>query len=397
MPTALKTERMALTGNEAVAEAMRQINPDVVAAYPITPQTALVQQFASFAADGKVDTELIQVESEHSAMSAVVGAAASGARSMTATSANGLALMWEIVYICASCRLPVVMPVVNRALSGPINIHCDHSDTMGCRDSGWIQIYAEDAQEAYVHAVLGFRITEHPDILLPLMSCHDGFIISHGIEGVDIFPDEAVKEWVGTYKAEHSLIDVDNPITIGPLDLTDFYFEHKREQIEAMTRARKAIPGVLAEFENAFGVHLDWFETYRCDDAEVIMVALGSTAGTARVAVDTVREQGVKAGLIKLRFFRPFPDAELAEVLGKAKSVVVLDRAASFGAPAGPLWMEVRSALYGKTNIPIIDFIYGLGGRDIKIGELCGAIQAGADAIGTSPAELVLGYLGLRE
>lgn len=391
-----KALRKALTGNEAVAEAMRQIDPDVVAAYPITPQTALVQQFANFVADGLVQTELIQVESEHSAMSAVVGAAAAGARAMTATSANGLALMWEIVYIAASLRLPIVMPVVNRALSAPINIHCDHSDAMGCRDSGWIQIFAEDAQEAYRHAVLAPRIAEHPDILLPVMICHDGFIISHGIEGVEVYPDEDVKDWIGVYEPKYSLLDVDNPITVGPLDLTDFYFEHKREQIEAMARARKAIPGVLAEYEKKFGVHFDWFDTYACDDAEVTMIAMGSTAGTARLAVDEMRAKGVAAGLIKLRFFRPFPYEELADVLSKAKAVVVMDRAASFGAQGGPLFMEVRSALYGKTSVPVINFIYGLGGRDINVAGLCSALEAGAGAVEAAPEQLV-GYLGVRE
>ena len=260
-----------LTGDQAVAYAMKQIEPDVVAAYPITPQTAIVMSFSNYVANGQVSTELIPVESEHSAMSACVGAAAAGARTMTATSANGLALMWEIVYIAASTRLPMVMPVVNRALSGPINIHCDHSDTMGARDSGWIQIYCENAQEVYENTILAVRIAEHKNILLPVMVCQDGFITSHGVEGVKILDDKKVKDFIGEYKIENPLLDVDNPVTYGPLDLQDYYFEHKRQQGEAMKSALSAIPEVLKEFEKTFGTKYDFIEYLATELREKIL------------------------------------------------------------------------------------------------------------------------------
>ena len=267
----LATKKLtALTGDQAVAEAMRQIEPDVVPAYPITPQTEIVMNFSQFVADGKVSTEMITVESEHSAMSACVGSAAGGARTMTATSANGLALMWEIVYIAASTRLPIVMPVVNRALSAPINIHCDHSDTMGARDSGWLQVYSENAQEAYENTILAVKIAEHQKILLPCMVCQDGFITSHAVEGIDVFPDDKVKKFIGEYSIKHSLLDVDNPVTYGPLDLQDFYFEHKRQQAEAMENALGVIPEVIAEFNKTFGRNHDLVEEYKLNDGRCL-------------------------------------------------------------------------------------------------------------------------------
>jgi len=243
---------VGMDGNTAVAEAMRQINPDVMAAYPITPQTSIVQTFSNFVADGLVDTEFVTVESEHSAMSACVGAAGAGARVMTATAANGLALMWEIVYIAASLRLPIVMPVANRALSGPINIHCDHSDSMGARDSSWIQIYGENPQEAYDNTIQAVRIAEHESVLLPAMALHDGFITSHGLERLEILDDSDVKAFIGEKKVEYSLLDIDNPVTYGPLDFYDFYYEHKRQQVEAMANAPQVILDVGKEYGNRF-------------------------------------------------------------------------------------------------------------------------------------------------
>ena len=367
----MKTEEkmkklIPLTGDQAVAEAMRQINPDVVAAYPITPQTEIVMNFAQFVADGKVETEMIPVESEHSAMSACVGSAASGARTMTATSANGLALMWEIVYIAASTRLPIVMPVVNRALSGPINIHCDHSDTMGARDSGWMQIYAENAQEAYDHTVLAVRLAEHKKILLPIMTCQDGFITSHAVEGIELFPDDKVKKFVGEYTKENPLLDVDNPVTYGPLDLQDFYFEHKRQQSEAMKDSLKVIPEVLDEFNKTFGRSFDMLEEYKLKDAEIGIVVLSSTAGTARGVVDELRKDGVKAGLLKPRFFRPFPRERIIKALSHLKAVAIMDRSDSFSSEGGPLFNEIKSALYESDKKPLVaNYIFGLGGRDI--------------------------------
>ena len=356
----------ALTGDEAAAEAMRQINPDVVAAYPITPQTEIVMNFAKFVSDGVVDTEMIPVDSEHSAMSAAVGSACAGARTMTATSSQGLALMFEIVYIASSLRLPIVMPVVNRALSGNINIHCDHSDTMGARDCGWLQLYCENAQEAYESTILAMKIAEHTKIQLPIMVCQDGFITSHAKEGVNVFDDSAVKRFIGEYKTRLNLLDTDNPITIGPLDLQDYYFEHKRSQIEAVKDAKAIMPDVFAEFEKLSGRKYSFIETYKMEDAEYAIIVLSSTAGTTRNVVDKLRSEGKKVGLIKPFVFRPFPAEELIEITKNLKSIAVLDRAESFSNHGGPLYNEVRSALYDVSSKPkITNYIFGLGGRDI--------------------------------
>lgn len=362
----MKPKKIPLTGDQAVAYAMKQIEPDVVAAYPITPQTEIVMYFSNYVANGEVSTETIQVESEHSAMSACIGASAAGARTMTATSANGLALMWEVVYIAASLRLPIVMPVVNRALSGPINIHCDHSDSMGARDSGWLQIYCETAQEAYENTILAVRIAEHKDILLPVMVCQDGFITSHGVEGLELFNDKKVKDFIGEYKPGHPLLDVEHPVTYGPLDLPDYYFEHKRQQSEAMKNSLEVIPHILEEFEKAFGKRYDFIEAYKLEDAEIAIVVLSSTAGTARGVVDGLRKQGVKAGILRPRIFRPFPKEKITQALKNIKSVAILDRSESFSAEGGPLYTEIKAALYDSDIRPFVtNYIYGLGGRDI--------------------------------
>jgi len=389
---------VGLTGDETAAEAMRQINPDVLAAYPITPQTETVQRFSEFVADGVVSTEMVRVESEHSAMSACVGAAAAGARAMTATSANGLALMWEIVYIAASCRLPIVMVVVNRALSGPINIHCDHSDSMGARDSGWIQLYSENCQEVYDNLIQAVRIGEDKDVLLPVMVTFDGFIISHAMERVEILEDEEVKSFIGEFRNPHSLLDIDHPVTYGPLDLYDYYFEHKRQQIEAMEKAPSVIKKVGREFGKLSGRPYDLLEKYKTEEAELIIVAAGSTAGTVKVVVDELREENVKAGLLKIRAFRPFPYQEIAQVLKEAKAVAVLDRSASFGAQGGPLFLEVRSSLFEKDRRPpVINYIYGLGGRDIKIEQIKRVYEDLEEiAMGRRSTQPV-SYLGVRE
>ncbi|MBD3237704.1 MAG: pyruvate ferredoxin oxidoreductase, partial [Candidatus Eisenbacteria bacterium] len=275
---------VALTGNDAVGTAMKQINPDVVAAFPITPQTELMHKFAEFHANGEVDSEMVLVESEHSAMSACVGAAAAGARAMTATSSAGMALMWEILYIASSLRLPIVMPLVNRALSGPINIHNDHSDSMGARDAGWIQLFSENAQEAYDQTLLAPRIAEHPDVLLPVMVTLDGFILSHTLEPVEMLPDEKIRAFIGTYQPQHRLLDLDKPVTFGPLDLQDYYFEHKRQQHEGTLHARRVVPEILQAFGEVSGRPYKIIEEYWTDDADLVLVVLGSTAGTVRYA-----------------------------------------------------------------------------------------------------------------
>ena len=358
-------QKIALTGNEAVAVGMKQMNPDVVAAYPITPQTDIVQFFSQYVSNGEVDTEFITVESEHSAMSATIGAVAAGARSMTATSSQGLALMWEMLYIASSYRLPIVMPVVNRALSGPINIHCDHSDSMGARDSGWIQLYSENAQEAYDNLVQAVRIGEHPDIRLPVMVCQDGFITSHGLENLEILDDEVVRGFIRDFKPENPLLDVNKPVTIGALALPDSYMEFKVQQAEAMSKAAAVVEEVAEEYAGISGRKYGLFETYKLDDAEVAVMLLNSSAGTARVVVDELREKGVKAGMIKPRLFRPFPARQLSEALAGLKAVAVLDRAEGFAATGGPLFNDTKAALYDyDVKVSMVNYVYGLGGRD---------------------------------
>ena len=363
--------RDKLSGNEAVAVAMKQINPDVVAAFPITPSTEIPQYFSNFVANGEVDTEFVPVESEHSAMSACIGAQAAGARTMTATSANGLALMWEMLYIAASCKLPIVLSVVNRALSGPINIHNDHSDSMGSRDSGWIQLYGENNQEAYDNAIMALKIAEHPEVMLPAMNCYDGFITSHAVENLDLIEDEKVKEFVGEYKPQDFMLNSENQVAVGPLDLPPHYFEHKRQQAESMRKAKDVIIEVSKEFEELTGRKYDLFEEYKLDDAEIAIVVIGSTAGTAKFVVDGLREKGVKAGLLKIRVYRPFPAEEIAEAIKNVKAVAVMDKCDGFNAKGAPVFTEVRSALYDYDVRPsMINYIYGLGGRDVKTDDI---------------------------
>jgi pyruvate ferredoxin oxidoreductase alpha subunit len=391
--------RVALTGNDAVAEALRQVDPDVAAVFPITPQTELMHKFAEFVANGKVNTDLVNVESEHSAMSAVIGASAAGARAITATSAAGFALMWEVVYVAAGLRLPIVMAVVNRALNAPLNIHCDHTDTMGGRDSGWLQLFSENAQEAYDNTIMAFRIAEHPDLTLPVMVTLDGFIISHTQEVLDLLDDEVVKGFVGEFKPEHYLLNAKEPIMVGPIDLQDWLFEHKRANIDATENAPRIVREVSAEFAGISGRKYDLVEAYRCDDAEIVMIVLGSTAGTAKETADIVREKGVKAGVLKIRCYRPFPGKEIWDACPKAKAIAVLDRSIACGlGSGGPVFHEVRSFGYelGR-SVPVIDYVYGIGGRDIAIDHLVGAYEdLQKVAAEGKPGELYR-YLNLRD
>jgi len=390
--------RDKLSGNEAVSIAMKQINPDVVAAYPITPSTEVPQYFSTYAADGLVDTEFVAVESEHSAMSACIGAQAAGGRSMTATSAQGLALMWEMLYIASSYRLPITMAVINRALSGPINIHCDHSDSMGARDSGWIQIYSENNQEAYDNFLQAVRIGEHPDIMLPVMDCFDGFITSHKVENIELLEDEEVKKFVGKYNPPYHLMDKKNPMSMGPLSLPMYYFESKRQQAEVMKNTNKVILEVAAEFEKLTGRKYGLFEEYKMDDAEVAIVIINSTAGTAKEVVDKLRASGVKAGLVKIRVFRPFPVEEIAKALSKCKAVAVMDRADSLNGAGGPLFTDVTSAMYGRADgVKMINYIYGLGGRDVKVDDIEVVYNELQDIVKTGKVKEVYNYLGVRE
>ncbi len=352
------------SGNWAVAEAMRQINPDVVAAYPITPSTDIPMKFSEFVADGLVDTNLVTVESEHSAISACVAASVSGARVLTASSANGVALMHEIFPIAASFRTPIVFGLVNRCLGAPINIHCDHSDSMAERDSGWIQIYCEDGQEVYDTMILGVRLAEHNDVLLPVFVCQDGFITSHCFEPVEFMDDEAVQSYIGEREPKLPLLDIDNPVAYGSLALTDYYFEIKRQQIEAFKNVKKAYKEVAADLTKITGREYPIIDAYRTEDADHIAVIISSAAGAVKETVDKLREQGHKVGCLRIRMFRPFPAEEIVEALRGAKSVGVCDRASGFGAPA-PLFTEIKGALYDAgVSIPMNTYVYGLGGRD---------------------------------
>ncbi|MEW6213875.1 MAG: pyruvate ferredoxin oxidoreductase [Nitrospirota bacterium] len=388
---------VAVTGNEAVAEALRQVNPDVCAAYPITPQTDLMQRFSSFVSDGKVDTELILVESEHSAMSACIGASAGGGRVATATCGPGLALMWEMLFVASGMRLPIVMPVVNRSLSAPLNIHGDHSDAMGARDSGWIQLWSENAQEAYDNTIQAFRIGEHMDIRLPVMVCLDGFIISHSIERIEYLEDNEVKNFVGEYKPLNPLLDLEHPKSMGPLILPDLYHEFKRAQHEVMTEVKSVVLNITEEFEKISGRRYGLFETYRLDDAEIAVVVLNSAAGTSKDVVDEFRNSGIKAGLLKPRLFRPFPYGEVADALKHLKAICVLDRADSFGG-YGPLFMEVSSALYPVKERPImINKIYGLGGRDFLPEHAEHVLSEIVEIAKTGKVRVIKEYIGVRE
>ena len=389
--------RERLSGNEAAAIAMKQINPDVVAAFPITPSTEIPQYFSTFVSNGQVDTEFIAVESEHSAMSACIGAEAAGARAMTATSSNGLSLMWEMVYIASSLRLPIVMSLVNRAVSGPLNIHNDHSDAMGVRDSGWIQLFSENNQEAYDNLLMAHKIAENKDVLLPLMVCQDGFITSHSIENIELLEDEKVKEFVGTYKPEHYLLNKKEPIAVGPLDLQAYLFEHKVQQSIAMNNAKNVILEVSKEFEKLTGRKYGLFEEYKLDDCEIAIVCMNSTAGTTKFVVDKLRESGIKAGLLKVRMYRPFPASEIANALKNVKAVAILDKADSLNAAGGALYEDVVSGMYtSNIHIPAVNYVYGIGGRDTKAEDIESVYNDLQEIVKTGNINNPYRFLGVR-
>ena len=390
--------RERLSGNEATAIAMKQINPDVVAAFPITPSTEIPQYFSTFLSNRDVDTEFVAVESEHSAMSATIGAEAAGARAMTATSANGLSLMWEMIYIASSLRLPIVMALVNRAVSGPLNIHNDHSDAMGVRDAGWIMLFSENNQEAYDNMLMAHRIAEHKDVLLPVMVCQDGFITSHSIENIELESDEEVKKFIGTYKPEHYLLNDKEPIAVGPLDVQAYLFEHKAQQAEAMKNAKKVIKEVAEEFEKWTGRKYEFFEKYKLDDAEIAIVCMNSTAGTTKAVVDELRNKGVKAGLLKVRMFRPFPAEEIAEALAGLKAVAILDKADSLNGAGGALFEDITSAMYvNQKNVPMVNYVYGIGGRDTTEMQIESVYKDLEKIVKEGKIENPYRYLGLRK
>ena len=391
-------KRDRLSGNEAIAIALRQINPDVFPAFPITPSTEIPQYFASFVANGQVDTEFIPVESEHSSMSAAIGASAAGARSLTATSSCGLAYMWEELYIAASNRFPLALALVNRALSGPININCDHSDSMGARDAGWIQIYAENNQEAYDNMVQAYRISEHKDVRLPIMICQDGFITSHAVENMELLEDDEVKKFVGEYTPENYLLNPDCPMAVGPYSITDYYMEAKRSQAEGMKHVEQVVLDVAKEFAGISGREYSLFEAYCMEDAEYAVVMIGSAAGTTKDAVDALRKKGVKAGLLKIRLYRPFPAEAIAEALAEVKAVAIMDRAEGYTNHGGPLGADVMSALYrARSKALAVNYIYGLGGRDVRVEDMEGVFAALKQIAEDGHAGETYRYLGIRE
>ncbi|MCX6766183.1 MAG: pyruvate ferredoxin oxidoreductase [Candidatus Moranbacteria bacterium] len=354
-----KKKNIALTGGAAAAEALKQINPDVMPVYPITPQTPIIETYAKMVADGEADTEMIQVESEHSAMSATVGASAAGARAMSASSSQGIMLMAEVLPIASGMRLPILMLVSARAISAPINIHGDHQDVMFVRDSGWIQIFSENSQEVYDNTFIALKLAEKAG--LPAMVIMDGFQTSHSVENLEILEDSIAKKIVGEYNPKNYLLDFENPKTFGPVSLPNSYFEFKRAQIEAMGGVIGKLIEINKEYSDISGREYDLFEAYKMDDAEKAIVVVGSTAGTAKVAVDELREQGEKVGLLKIKLFRPFPYKQIADALKNAKQIAVLDRTVSFGSVA-PLYSEIANAT-GKKDLQ--SYIYGLGGREI--------------------------------
>ncbi len=388
-----------MSGNEAVAHAIKQINPDVMPAFPITPSTEIPQFVATMIANGEIDTEFIPVESEHSSMSAAIGSSAAGARTLTATSSCGLAFMWEVLYVAASNRLPIAMAVVNRGLTGPLNINAEHSDSMGARDSGWLQIYAENNQEAYDNFLQAYRIAEHPDVKLPIMICQDGFITSHAVENITLWDDDKMKKFVGEYEPEHYLLNEDEVMAVGPYAASGYCMEAKKAQAEAMKRAKKVILDVAKEFESITGQSYGFFEGYCLDDAEYAIVAIGSVCGTAKDAVDALREKGLRAGLLKIRVFRPFPAEEIAEALKGCRAIAIMDRSEGYNAVGGPLGAEVTAALYrAKSQAEVVNIMYGLSGRDVRVEDLeevfDNLVKLGD---GEKVYDETCPYLGLRE
>lgn len=387
---------VALNGASLVAEAMRQINPDVVAAYPITPQTILMEAFSQFVADGRVDTEFVTVESEHAALSTLIGASAAGARAQSATSGAGLAFMWELLWCASGMRLPLVMHLVTRSLSAPLNILGDHTDAMGARDTGWVQIFAEDGREAYDNAIQAVRIAEHRDVLLPVMSAQDGFTVSHSVERAETLSDDAVRSFIGSYAPAHTLLDVDHPATFGPnADRVQFAL-YRRQQAAALEGALAVILDVGREYGARSGRSYGAFEGYRLEDAEFVAVLMGSAAGAARAAIDELRAEGMRVGLLKLRVYRPFPSALLADALQGAQGVAVLDKSAIFGSSGGPLFLDVAAALAVHRQQPaLLPYVYGLGGRDTYPWHLAQVFRELQEAASLGEAAPGIRFLGL--
>jgi len=410
MKNVSKQEVLALNGDEAVAYAAKQSNVDVVAAYPITPQTIIVEKFSEYVANGEVQTEFVCTESEHSALTACLAASVTGARTFTASASAGLALMHEMLFVTSGCRAPVVMAIANRAYSAPLNIHGDHSDTMAQRDSGWIQIYVENAQEAYDSIIQAFRIAENPEVLLPVIVGLDGFTLSHTLENVHTLSDNVVEKFVGARRFPNVLthegktvpfkLDPENPMMMGPIALPNYYFEFKRQQEEAMKNALKTIQQVNNEYMEISGRSYGdgLIDPYCLEDAEIAIVCLGSTAGTVKAVVDELRSEGIKAGVLRIRTFRPLPFEEIAKALGKVKVIAVMDRCMSFGGAGGPVFHEIRHTLFDVQSHPyVVNYIYGLGGRDTSPSQIRNIYEDLRNILKTKRVEKMVNYVGLRE
>jgi len=410
MKNVAKQEVLALNGDEAAAYAAKQSDVDIVAAYPITPQTIIVEKFSEYVANGDVETEFVCTESEHSALTACLAASVTGARTFTASASAGLALMHEMLFVTSGCRAPVVMAIANRALSAPLNIHGDHSDTMAERDSGWIQIYVENAQEVYDSVIQAFRIGENASVLLPVIVGLDGFTLSHSLENVQVLSDDIVKKFVGTRqipnvtthegKSVPFRLDPEKPMSMGPVAFPNYYFEFKRQQEEAMRNALKVVQQVNAEYAQLTGRSYGdgLLDLYRLEDAEIAIACLGSTAGTVKTVVDELREEGVKAGLLRIHTFRPFPVEEIAKALGKVRAVAVMDKSMSFGGNGGPVFHEVRHVLYDLPTHPhIVNYVYGLGGRDTSPDQIRNIYRDLQKIVQAKRVEALINYVGLRE
>ncbi len=390
-------ETFGYTGDEAVALAAKQSKVAVISAYPITPQTIIVERFSEYVANGEVDTEFICIESEHSAMSACIGSSLCGVRVFTATASQGLALMHEVLYAASGLRCPIVMAVANRALSAPINIHGDHSDMMGSRDCGWVQIFVENVQEAYDWTIMAFKIAEDKDVQLPVSVNLDGFTLSHSMEDLHVLKDEDVAKFVGLRKANLKL-DPRNPITFGGLALPEYYYEIKRQQEQALQNAHLVTEKVLEEYCSTSGRRYGLVETYAIEDAEAAILCLGSASGTAREAVNQLRAQGKKVGAIKLWLYRPFPTDELLDVTKGLKSIVVLDRSISFGAPLNPVCNDIAATLHlAGRNTKVLNAVLGIGGRDISVKDLAGVLEKALEAAETGISRAHITYVGVRE
>ncbi|NPV88995.1 pyruvate ferredoxin oxidoreductase [Coprothermobacteraceae bacterium] len=391
--------KVALETNQLMAFAMKQIEPHVVAAYPITPSTEVVQEFSQYVANGDVRTEFVAVESEHSAMSACLAASLAGARVMTATASQGLAFMWEMLHIASASRAPIVTIVANRALSAPINIHGDHSDAMGARDTGWIQLWAESAQEAYDNVIQAIRIGEDPRVRFPVLVNYDGFTTSHAVETVEVLEDEEVRKFIGSFpRPEVNFLNIEKPASFGVLALQDYYMEFKRAQAEAYKNVKPVVLEVAEAYAKLTGRKYGLIEEYKLEDADVVLVAMNSAAGTAKETVDKLRQAGKKVGVLKIRLFRPFPIEEVASALKGAKAVVVMDRAYTYGGPAGPLFCDIAAALTNVAQRPLLgNVVAGLGGRDITMEHVEHMFNLGYKALERGSFEPLVTWVGVRE